>query len=143
MKEMVYTANRISPPDILDAGEYKGYEYAILNLGYHPCAYVGIPKGHSLYKKEYSQASYEISCHGGFTYAAKGLVAVGMMKDKWVLGWDYAHAYDYAGYNINFPEYDFSFEKKWTTEEILNEVHDVIDQIINLDSNDLKQRSDK
>ena len=38
MKQMVYTADRNR--EILDMGEYKGFTYAIISLGWHPCAYV-------------------------------------------------------------------------------------------------------
>lgn len=131
MKEMVYTKERMY--EILDHGTYKGFEYVISSYGTHPCAYVGIPEGNAFYNKDWTEGEIDIDCHWGINYSRKGIH--GLMQDKWVLGWDYAHVGDYLGYGFD--------GKKWTTEEILNEVHDVIDQIINLDSNDLKQRSDK
>ena len=44
MKKMVYSSKR--KRELLDSGEYLGYNYYILNLGTHPTAYVEIPKNH-------------------------------------------------------------------------------------------------
>ena len=51
-------------------------------------------------------------------------------KKGWFIGWDYAHFGDYidcgdAALNNMFPN-----DKKWTTEEIVEECKNVIDQIV-------------
>lgn len=125
MKEMVYTIKR--KQTVLDDGEYKGYHYVIKSLGSHPCAYVEIPENNSLYGKSYDDLDY-ISCHGGLTYSENHLVIDdnGSKLDGWFIGWDYAHAGDVIGtceiLGLN--------EKRWTTGEMLQEVHSVIEQII-------------
>lgn len=125
MKEMVYkTMDEIMgeiPNEILELNEYKGYEYKIVSYGTHPCAYIYIPKGHKLYQKEYDDNFFiKINCHGGFTYSQ-------MENSKWVVGWDYAHYYDYSGL---IP---YRNGKKWTTKEIQDEVKEVINRIVNME----------
>lgn len=124
MKEMIYSANRIK--EVLHSGEYKGYKFCILNLGTHPTAYVEckLEDCNSYGDKRLDN----ISVHGGFTYLGKGFWD---KENNTYLGWDYAHYMDYAGYEENFPAHLRSFDtKKWTTEEVFNEVKSVIDQLI-------------
>lgn len=48
---------------------FQNYQYVVLfdeNFGYR-CRYVGIPKGHKLYKKHYSYI--DCDCHGGLTFS--------------------------------------------------------------------------
>ena len=123
IKEMVYSANRIDPERIAE-GTYKGFDYYVLNLGTHPCAYVDVTET-LLNGKEYD--SIEIQCHGGLTYSRDYLSTVD--KQGWFIGWDYAHYNDYAGYEIMFPSDLQSGGKRWTTEEIVDECKDVIDHI--------------
>ena len=52
MKEMVYSKTRIV--EVLDRGTYKDYDYVILSLGTHPCAYVRIPEHHPYYSEDYN-----------------------------------------------------------------------------------------
>lgn len=115
--------------DVLAHDTYKGYEFAIISFVTHPCAYVGIPIGHRFYKKEYYEEIFDyIPAHGGLTYSEMGVY--GHMQDKWVIGWDYGHYGDYVPWEL------FSEGKRWTTEEILEEVKDVIDEIIKEENND-------
>lgn len=83
IKPMVYKEKR--EVEVLVHDTYKGYEFAIINLGTHPCAYVGIPAGHRLYKKDQDKIN-EIDCHGGLTFTQMGVL--NLMLDKWVIGWD-------------------------------------------------------
>lgn len=126
-KKMKYQANR--KIELLYSDTYQNYKYYILNLGTHPTAYVEIPKGHKLYYKNYNDID-NILVHGGLTYSDDHLcIAKDNALQGWFIGWDYAHCYDYEGY---YDEDDFLNEntKKWTTEEIINECHLVINQII-------------
>ena len=128
MREMVYKENW-TPENkaiyILDEGVYKDYHYAIVSLGSHPCAYIELPKEHKYYGKGYDDIP--IDCHGGLTYSSEGLLPSNhdCHRDGFWIGWDYAHLGDYCGW---FNVFD-STGKKWTTEEILQEVKEVIEQL--------------
>lgn len=134
MKEMVYR-NRIENGqafiDMLDEGVYKGVHYAIVSYGSHPCAYVQIPEGHKLYGISNEDEFANIDCHGDITYVSTtGLIKPGNEnhRDGHWIGWDYAHGCDYT-----YLPFDFEItnnDKKWTTEEIFEEVKDVIEQLI-------------
>ena len=121
MEEMVYTRHRINPKRIAE-GEYKGFAYYVLSLGTHPCAYIDV-SGTKLHGIDYS--AIDIECHGGLTYSRSGLSTVD--KKGWYIGWDYAHFNDFAGYYLDYP--DGGFGKKWTTEEIVSECKEVINQL--------------
>lgn len=127
MKEMIYFAKRLNPPEILADGEYRGLHFYVLNLGTHPCAYIDVTDT-DLCFKDYSDI--DIECHGGLTYAEEYLNTVD--KKGWFIGWDYAHYCDFAGYELQFPEYMITNGKKWTTVEMVNECKGVIDQIVNV-----------
>lgn len=130
IKPMVYQTER--KMELLHTDKYKNYKYYILNLGTHPTAYIAIPKGHKLYGQDYNDIYdiCDIDVHGGLTYSSHDLL--GIDSEDWFIGWDYAHAYDYMGY---YMEGEFLAEKtkKWTTEEIIKECENTIEQIINLE----------
>lgn len=125
MIEMNYTgAILFGEPIVLDNGKYKGYNYWILSYGSHPCGYVEIPKGHPYYGKcDCDAFDLPIDVHGGITYGDYGLHKL-VGKDKFLIGWDYNHCYDYSYLNM--------FEtngKRWTTKEIIEDVKSVIQQL--------------
>jgi len=135
MKPMVYQPER--KIEVLHDGVYEGYHYAILSYGTHPCAYVEIPKDHPYYKYNTDKIEDIISCHWGITYChnfksnhkdASAHIYEVFGKSK-VIGWDYAHCYDYSGTYIKRPSVYFDSLKKWTTEEIYEEVIEVIKQL--------------
>ena len=118
---MQYTPILLSCPRVLAEGRYRGFPYCITSTGTHPCAYVGIPKGHPLYGKHYDRKEMDrISAiaHGGLTYSERNIP----LKGFWNIGWDYAHYGDCCA--------GISEGRKWTTEEILLNVHEVIDSLI-------------
>ena len=123
MKEMIYSAHRLNPPERIAEGEYKGFTYYVLNLGTHPCAYIDVTNT-SLSGKDYT--TIDIECHGGLTYAYQRLHTV--EKSGWFIGWDYAHYCDFAGHNLIWPGLERN-GKMWTTHEIVDECKAVIDQI--------------
>ena len=109
---------------ILDSGKYNGYNYWIVSLGTHPCAYVELPKEHKYYGKCEGDAwDLNINVHGGITFGEFGLNGVAD-SDTFLLGWDYAHFGDY-----HTGAYGLCGSKKWTTKEIFEEVKDVIKQL--------------
>lgn len=128
-KKMKYGSNRIQ--EILLEGRVKDYPFYILNLGTHPTAYIEIPVDSELFGKGYNEIyemGLDLEVHGGLTYSNNYLS--GIKDNSWFIGWDYAHAGDYVGYDVNFSEFTDTEKKKWTTEEIYNEVCCAIDQII-------------
>ena len=134
-KQMEYSKNRII--DVLYDDYYKNYRFIILNLGTHPVAYVEIPKKSKLYKKKYDKI--DINVHGGLTYGNSFLMLSEheILDNTWFIGWDYAHAGDYIGYELQFPELSLNSvdDKKWTTEEMIADCVSVIDQIERIDNN--------
>ena len=130
---MIYSAQRLNPPEMLADGEYKGLHFYVLNLGTHPCAYVDVTDT-DLNGKDYE--SIDIECHCGLTYSREYLHTVD--KKGWFIGWDYAHADDFSGDYALTLGYLFSHTKRWTTEEIVSECRYVIDQLV-----DMQKESEK
>lgn len=71
----------------------------------HLCGYVGVPRGHAMYEKSYSDvhdALPNLTCHGGLTYSdhCRGrichVVEPGEPDDVWWLGFDCLHGWDDA-----------------------------------------------
>lgn len=122
-KQMEYGIKR--KVEVLLEGTYKGYQFYILNLGTHPTAYIEIPRGSKLFRKDYNDI--DISIHGGLTYADDHLQDI--KKDTWFIGWDYAHLGDYFGADLFFNINDNGQVRKWTTEEIFEDVVYAIEQI--------------
>lgn len=128
MKEMKYTNNYLVI--VLDKGNIQGLNYAIVNYGTHPCCYIGLPKNHKFYGKDYD--NIDIDCHCGITFAEQDLAFNPIpTTDFWWIGWDYAHCGDYVGYYQGLNNSLEKNSKKWTTEEMLQEVKDVIQQLLN------------
>ena len=127
MKQMEYSPNKII--EILNIGNYKGFNYYIMNLGTHPTAYIEIPKQHKIYNKTYDDIDLEVHC--GLTYSRNYLYIDEYKKIKgWFIGWDYGHYGDYSGYDELLPKQFRTEGKKWTTEEILEEVKSAINKIV-------------
>lgn len=126
MEEMVYQKERMIK--VLHSGVYKGVPFVILNLGTHPTAYVE----NIVQATDYDDRILtDINVHGGFTFCNKGCWGDGnATKLKW-LGWDYAHCYDFMGYYSEDDGVLYTL-KRWSTEEILVEVHNVINQLLAL-----------
>lgn len=128
MKQMIYKV--IREIEILDEGYIDNFHYCVVSLGTHPCAYVELPKEHKYYGRYYDDI--DIVCHGGLTYCSdQGIITKTNEnhKDGYWIGWDYAHYGDYAGYETMYPIELMSGGKRWTTEEILADVEDVVRQL--------------
>lgn len=72
-------------------------EYRCVIIGHymgHRCGYVGIPKGHSLYRVYYNNVDPDIEVHGGFTYSDNGEGEYPVKSDLWWLGFDCGHFND-------------------------------------------------
>ena len=125
MRPMMYSEERKSERI---AGEvYRGYEYAVINRGWHPCCYIKIPEGHLFYKKDYDDIDLDV--HGGLTFAGHNLdVAPGVADDGFWIGWDYAHWGDYVGFE-SYTVHIFP-GKMWSVEELVADCKAAIDQIV-------------
>lgn len=130
MKQMIYTPIRNDKGEILATGDYKGFCFYVVSYGTHPCAYVDVSNT-SLANKDYHEN--DIDCHGGLTYGRDYLSAVDTERanGKWYIGWDYDHYGDYTSNPfINMFGIYRECEKRWTTEEIVAECKNVINQIV-------------
>lgn len=123
MKEMIYSYNR--EKEILYKGEYCGRKFAIVSMGVHPNAYVELKQKELEKSKSYDD--YDLDVHCGFTYIGD---AHWDENDKHTyIGWDYAHYGDFSG--VYLQDNDFYWhnnDRKWTTQEIFEEVKSVIEQ---------------
>ena len=113
---------------IIKQSIHRGYEYVITSLGSHPCAYVIIDETHPLYQNNCMEWLGIV--HGGVTYSEAILSPIVNVEDnKWVIGWDYAHAYDY--YCIDPDNERMNMQgKKWSVDEIMDDVKLMIDYLI-------------
>lgn len=111
---------------LLLSGMHDDYEFWIIDLGTHPTAYVRVPSGHPCFKKKFMKDDEidRIGCHGGITYSEDRLHVENQELKGWFIGWDYAHWGDHLGW-----ETSDEFGKRWTTEEIFDDVKDVIRQL--------------
>lgn len=126
MKSMEYKCTRKPRREYLYKGHYRSVPFAIVLYQVHLCAYI--------YIKDQGDNSddYDIWCHGSCTYAGStDITAFGINEcsysGRWV-GWDYAHFNDYR---TREKMLSFSDDlKKWTTEEIYEEVKEAIDNYL-------------
>lgn len=142
LKEMEY--KNIRETSILGSGVHNGYEWVILSLGSHPCAYIRVPDTHRLYKYEFDKWDSEIiiDVHGGVTFCrmGEGDREYAPHSEGWWIGWDYTHLGDFDGrYVAEDGTYmsDCS-DKKHTTKEIFYDVKYAIEQLIELDTDVMK-----
>ena len=130
LQEMIYEYKKGQPAFALNRGIYKGYEFLVLSLGRHPCGYVCLTEKDEYFNKFYDDIPVE--CHGGLTFSEpkisflewsdkyKNMIRTSI-KDKWVIGWDYAHLGDYTVFE--------RCGEKHTTKEITEECKSVINQL--------------
>lgn len=87
----------------------------------HRCGYVGIPKGHVAYDKDYDDLPIEV--HGGLTYGQIGEDGL-----NW-FGFDCAHLGDKT--KDDFPSLEEN-EHFWTLEEVVKETEQMAQQFSKL-----------
>lgn len=131
MKEMIYSGNGIT--ELLAIEWFNdGTAYAVVNThGSHPCAYIQFPGVEKIASYDDVHLDYDEAddfwIHGGFTYLGTfenlGLPGI------W-LGWDYAHCGDWTqSYPIAEDRFSHEYEKKWTTEEVVDHAKKALDYI--------------
>ena len=131
---MEYTANEI-PHQIIAMGEHEGVTFYVVNInGLHPCAYIRITKGMPLYGLDYDDLDqYEIEVHCGWTYARDFLVGIVNDDESWFIGWDYGHCNDFEGFYLREKDsFILKRNKRWTTDEIIEECKEVCEEISKL-----------
>ena len=124
IKPMIYNKNRPGSAEQIAGGTYKNFDYYVLNLKTHPTAYIDVTNS----PLNGCDEDIDISCHGGITWCDNFVKYID--KKRWSIGWDYAHYGDYMDYGDTSLNNMFSNDKKWTTEEIVEECKNVIDQIV-------------
>lgn len=135
MKEMIYYPNFLKKVEVLHSGEYEGRKFAITSIGIHPCAYVQVFCGtddcadEQYYSIDYVDERFDpIDVHCDFNYM--GPAHWDETDKAHYIGWDYGHSCDWSGMGIDgIPAAWSSMRKKWTTEEIFEEVKGVIEQL--------------
>ncbi len=119
MKEMVY--KKEFKKKLLHGGQHKGFKFMIYSCGVYPMAYVE--------NKPNFQSCVEVDdfvgVNGGVNYLGK----LGNDKYTEYFGWDYGRSGDFIGYYDEKKDPYFATLKKWTTEEILDEVKKCIDTL--------------
>ena len=114
---------------IIDRGIYRGHEYVVRWCGSHPCAYVK-PRCHLS-----DDQIYDIPVHGGISYCNMfyPLLCANFEGSKDFVGWDYMHWGDYR--TSEFDDYynEKVITKKYTYEEIMEDVKKAIDYLCKLE----------
>lgn len=100
--------------------EHKGLK-CVVTFGIRGwrCGYVGVPKGHRFYGKNYTEIESQINygnCHGGLTFSSKNEdTNYPIESDLWWFGFDCAHHGDGNDLDLAinlFPHLDESIRTK-------------------------------
>lgn len=137
---------------------YKGFPCVVLFMpGGYRCGYVGLPKENKYYGKSYEKI--QVRCHGGITYGKKYLAGQ-EDKDTYWIGFDCAHGFD--GRDEKAARKIYSKDRKMKTaidvlkileefnhleirslEYVENECRKIVDQILEEEKGNDKDRHDK
>lgn len=107
----------------------------------HRCGYIGLPKGHPYYGKDYDDIDVEV--HGGWTYAGKSEEYPVESNNLWWIGFDCAHYMDAKDIELiksfgNKPEYEYVLQLETrfptggevrTIKYVENELRDTVKQL--------------
>ena len=133
-EQRIYYGKRIETPKVLVNRKYKGYEYAIITLGSHPCSYILLPEGHKYHGIDYDEIP--LRCHGGLTYSNDHLLkrSHGNLAEngEWVIGWDYAHLGDFLSFSEHLIGGGMEGHK-WTLQELVDEMEEAITNLVEED----------
>jgi hypothetical protein len=112
------------------AGKHKGYIYRVIRMNsglsgeFHSLnGYVGVPKGHKLYGKDYNDM--DISCHGGLTYS-RDYLQFQPESDIWWIGFDTAHANDLYSFKYSYDDNAVYRDMEY----VKNECKKIINQLV-------------
>ena len=134
-KEIVY--NNINHfAVIVAAGVYRNVKYVCLNLGIHPAAYVMCSQEFLDKHVDEYETIEGIHVHCGITYVGKANELLGLEEyNSPCFGWDYGHAGDWAGYMSEEENIAFN-HTKYTTDMLIKDCQDAIDQYLQILEND-------
>jgi hypothetical protein len=97
--------------------DYKGFPCVVLLMPMaYRCGYVGIPKGHKYYGKNYDYIP--IDCHCGLTYSEKYLYGQ-LDENTWWIGFDCGHYCD--GYDVEAAKKLYADDRQAMTQITLLE----------------------
>lgn len=121
-RQMEYSADD-THSEVLARGSYRNIDFLVLNIGHrHPCGYVDV-RNTRLRGMYYDNVNIE--CHGGLTFS--GEFSPLTCEKGWWIGWDYGHCWDYSPrLSVEWAGVEY---RQWTTEEVVAECLDVIDQV--------------
>lgn len=138
-REVKYSKNELTY--ICADQTYKGVRYVIINRGIHPCAYVETTKEFLDKHQEEYDLIHGINVHGGVTFGGKLSITKGCKDIEGIwFGWDYGHCGDWAGYSDDVYN---DGNHKWTTDEIIAECENAIDQYLEILKEDQKEEENK
>lgn len=122
-KPMLTNVNKVinyeytKKPYLIDTGVIDKHKYQIWWMGSYPTAYVLPLKSLTVDEVD------ECYCHGDITYTPEAGLLDRLQKEPYI-GWDYAHSGDYKCW-LTAPDKG----KKWTFEEIIQEVKNVVEYL--------------
>lgn len=120
---------KAEPGHVFSDFEESGIRVRVLRGPASLCAYVGVPTDHPLVGFRYDDIPLDV--HGGLTYAGAGLIGLG--KDLYWFGWDYAHSGDYCVYyDTTGIGSDRTHEKRWLPGEVAAEAREAAKQLARL-----------
>lgn len=123
----------------------------IIDRGGWPCSYIKMPE--DIYQHHVKSTTncggfyyddIDVCVHGGVTFGEYCKLIIRSdydhydqfevderMPEGYWLGWDYAHAGDYCYRGLSNPVFRFdpSVEKKYTTEELIEEAHEALKEL--------------
>ena len=137
IKPMKYQ-RRMHPPELLYNGIYEGMHYYIVSMGTHPCAYIEIPLKNQLIKMpELLAIDYlagnNITYREAYLNTSEGTI-IDSHDRAMFIGWDHVHSSDYTGFMESKISslFDYSAFHKWTTEEMIEECKQAIDELLGI-----------
>ena len=112
--------------EVVGYGIYKDVKWAIVSIrGSHPCAYI---------QDMFDWGKYDnfddipLRVHGGVTFYDNCYFNKEEENVKYI-GWDYAHCDDFIAYP-EMPSLEDLNCKKWTYDEVKQDVYNAIDQML-------------
>jgi len=101
------------------------YDYYIVSIrGNHPCAYIALEQDDVLYGRDIED-ELPLVVHGGITYCQKGVQFNGVEDNRWIIGWDYAHAGDFTRMLLESDNWGDETGKKYSIGEIMKDIFEM------------------
>lgn len=134
MKEMQYA--HLGSAITLDHDSYQGYEYLVVNFGSHPACYIRLRENHPYYNKDFW--NMKIKPHSDLSFG--GTLEKYHLDGFWI-GWEYDLFGDYV-YGRTRDFITDGWHHKYTTKELVDKIHQVIRDLIEISPNDVLVEED-